>query len=342
MFQCHTYFLCDSLKKIAMAYYRDIVHVFVSLSADSVIGVYGLVVFSCFTIALFKLKMGFDYIDLGVESKRSIIDSIFPKSIFGHQSTKKDVQIFFLNRLLLVLFAIYFFDFSSAYFHDWSKTQTVGWLNLGFGKMIVPFSNGLMIDFIYTLSLIAAYSTGHTIRHYLMHRIRFLWEIHKVHHSAPVLSIFTSTRLHIIEIILNVIATGTAMGCTSGIFLYFFYTLPSVITILGGSIFFFFLGVTAVFGHSHVWWSWGKLDYIFYSPAMHIIHHSVKPEHHHRNFGIFFSFPDMLLGTFYKAAKRPENIEVGLKDTFNWETASLWQLYSYPIKKSFSVLFGLK
>ena len=44
--------------------------------------------------------------------------------------------------------------------------------------------------------LFLAYELGYWLNHYLSHRIAFLWEFHKVHHSATVLTPLTNFRVH--------------------------------------------------------------------------------------------------------------------------------------------------
>ena len=69
---------------------------------------------------------------------------------------------------------------------------------------------------IVTVMLFLAYELGYWLNHYLSHRIAFLWEFHKVHHTATVLTPVTNFRVHPVYmcIFLNILAvfTGVASG----------------------------------------------------------------------------------------------------------------------------------
>ena len=47
-----------------------------------------------------------------------------------------------------------------------------------------------------TVTLFLAYELGYWLNHYVPHRVPFLWEFHKVHHSATVLTPLTNFRVH--------------------------------------------------------------------------------------------------------------------------------------------------
>ncbi|MEC7028835.1 MAG: sterol desaturase family protein, partial [Pseudomonadota bacterium] len=53
------------------------------------------------------------------------------------------------------------------------------------------------------------------------------------------------------------------------------------------------------------------IEHILISPAQHQIHHSLKPEHHNKNFGEIFAFWDWMFGTLFIPDKE-ETIEYGI------------------------------
>lgn len=129
------------------------------------------------------------------------------------------------------------------------------------------------------------------IKHFLFHKIRPLWELHSMHHSADKLTILTATRFHFLE---------SALGT-------FFNILPLVL--LGAPIQTFFaisiLGMVHGFMvHSNMEHDWGFIGkYIIVSPAAHRIHHSAEKRHYDKNFGGMFIFWDRLFGTYHPAEK---------------------------------------
>ena len=62
--------------------------------------------------------------------------------------------------------------------------------------------------------------------------------------------------------------------------------------------------------HSHVWWSFGRLERVFMSPAQHQIHHAVGQDH--RNHGTWLAIWDQLGGTWHPATEQPTSY--GLTD----------------------------
>jgi sterol desaturase/sphingolipid hydroxylase (fatty acid hydroxylase superfamily) len=148
--------------------------------------------------------------------------------------------------------------------------------------------------------------------HYLEHRVPFLWELHKVHHSAQFLNPLTTKRSHSLPIVYGGIASGILSGIPAGIFAFLFgFTVTDVL----------FLG--AVMGkigtivtldplkHSHFPVSLGWLDRILISPHMHQVHHSSLEPHWDKNFGTNLSIYDWIFGTAYKPSKN-EPIVYGL------------------------------
>ena len=55
-----------------------------------------------------------------------------------------------------------------------------------------------------------------------MHRIPALWEFHKVHHSAEVLTPITFYRSHPVDMLVQTVAEALASGIVTSVFLYVF------------------------------------------------------------------------------------------------------------------------
>src|SRR5208337_209423 len=71
-----------------------------------------------------------------------------------------------------------------------------------------------------TLFVFLGFEFGYYVDHYLKHKISFLWEFHKPHHTAEVLTPLTVFRVHPIDtlIFLNIVAVFT--GLFHGVFIY--------------------------------------------------------------------------------------------------------------------------
>ena len=63
--------------------------------------------------------------------------------------------------------------------------------------------------------------------------------------------------------------------------------------------------------HSHLWISFGPLEWLLMSPAQHQLHHSLETSGHGVNYGSFLSLWDVLARTFQRATKRPVRQHAG-------------------------------
>lgn len=138
--------------------------------------------------------------------------------------------------------------------------------------------------------------------HYLMHKVSFLWTLHKTHHSAAVLNPITLFRIHPLESLMATFRNALSLGVASGFLMFLFLGKSSLFTLLGVNIFaFLFNLIMGNLRHSHIKLSFGIFEHIFISPKQHQIHHSNKPEHFNKNFGVALSIWDKLFGTFIKS-----------------------------------------
>lgn len=123
--------------------------------------------------------------------------------------------------------------------------------------------------------------------HNLLHRVPFLWEIHKLHHSIVDMDFIGNFRFHWLEI-------AVYQGLT-----YF----PMVVLGVDGKVILAIAIVATLIGHlnhSNLYISWGPLRYLINSPRMHVWHHAKEWPKEHRsgvNFGILLSVWDWLFGT---------------------------------------------
>ncbi len=162
------------------------------------------------------------------------------------------------------------------------------------------------------LVIYLALELGYWLSHYMLHHVDFLWEFHKVHHSAEVLTPLVEWRQHPVEYFL----VPFVMGSVSSV------VLAAVTWLFGpdlhyagmwspGLILMVFVCTTLHLRHSHVKMSApGVLGYILQTPAHHQIHHSTDPRHFDKNLGFCLSVWDWVFGTLY--IPRGETLELGL------------------------------
>lgn len=181
------------------------------------------------------------------------------------------------------------------------------------GKEVAIFTNRTLYDLfdynpitgvsqevifpLFTLSLFIVSDFTRYWLHRLLHTVPFLWEFHKVHHSAKVLNPFTFYRVHPVENLLFGLRYALSIGFVTGVFIYFFGGKIGVVDILGANILVFVFSLLGSnLRHSHIKLSYPKvLEKIFISPYQHQIHHSTK--HYNKNFGGYLALWDLLFNS---------------------------------------------
>ena len=125
--------------------------------------------------------------------------------------------------------------------------------------------------------------------HVLLHRVPWLWEFHKVHHSVGEMGFAAHLRFHWMEnIVYRVIEYVPLAMIGFGIDDFFVVHI--------------FALVVGHFNHSNLHVPLGPLKYVLNGPQMHIWHHAkhLPPEHPHGvNFGLTLSVWDYLFRTDY-------------------------------------------
>jgi sterol desaturase/sphingolipid hydroxylase (fatty acid hydroxylase superfamily) len=182
-----------------------------------------------------------------------------------------------------------------------------------FGVLPKTGLNDFLGRLIVTVSLFLAYELAYWIDHYLSHRIPLLWEFHKVHHTAEVLSPLTNFRVHPVDSVVFYNIVGIFLGVTGGALSYLQLGSPFAV---GGAnvILVAFVFVTVHLQHSHVWIAvTGPLGRVILSPAHHQIHHSDNPVHFDKNFGGCLSLWDWLFGTLHVPERKRERLSFGVE-----------------------------
>ncbi len=161
--------------------------------------------------------------------------------------------------------------------------------------------------------LFLAYELGYWFNHWLSHKVPLLWEFHKVHHTAEVLTPLTNFRVHPVYtwIFANILALSAAIANGLGNYMFgdtaYQYALADTNIILV-----LFIHTYVHLQHSHMWISFrGALGRIFVSPAHHQVHHSGNPKHFNKNFGSCLALWDWMFGTLYVPAKEREPLTFG-------------------------------
>lgn len=185
---------------------------------------------------------------------------------------------------------------------------------------------------IFTFLLFVADDFTRFYLHYSLHKYGFLWEFHKVHHTATVLTPFTIYRSHPIENLLYAFRMTLTQGVVVGLCYYLFGPTLKMADILGANVGVFLFNVLGSnLRHSHIRFSWGdKLEKWLISPAQHQIHHGELPNQHHSNFGTCLAIWDRMWG-FLQTASQVGPLTYGIKGERH---ENLTDIYWHPFIKS--------
>ena len=150
---------------------------------------------------------------------------------------------------------------------------------------------------VYLVNTFVAY-WGHRFMH-----TRWLWDIHKVHHAAEEMNVVTPFRNHPIEFVTMTLLNAFPVAL--------FGAAPGVIIV--------YYAVNMAYqslAHSEINVK-GKLwELIWITPNAHRLHHSNRPEHFDRNFGILTLW-DYLFGTYIVPTNEKLTYGVDNGETYN-------------------------
>ncbi len=194
---------------------------------------------------------------------------------------------------------------------EWAQEKQIGLLFLVDWPIWVELIIALLI-----LDLIAQYGV-----HYLLHKVKWMWKLHLVHHSDTKVDATTGTRHHPFDFIIReTFALFAVLIAGMPLAFYLFYRIVTI----------FF----TYFTHANIKLP-GKLDqvlsYIFVTPAMHKFHHHHQMPWTDTNFGNMFSIWDRLFGTF--VYEDTASITYGLDLTDPEKDENIWYQLSLPFNK---------
>jgi sterol desaturase/sphingolipid hydroxylase (fatty acid hydroxylase superfamily) len=240
----------------------------------------------------------------------TLLRGLFPAWLVRHASMHADISYFAFNVFVYGIvfgWAVMSYKFLSGI--------VVDGLTAAFGTMPPTSWPDLLARATITLTLFLAYELGYWLDHYLKHRVPALWELHKVHHSANVLTPLTVFRIHPLDglIFSNILAL--TLGLTNGVVNYLFGKPVTLFSIDDANIILvLFVHIYVHLQHTHLWIAFtGLAGRIFLSPAHHQIHHSNNPLHFDKNLGSCLAIWDWLFGTLHVPAKEPEPLSFGVK-----------------------------
>lgn len=162
-------------------------------------------------------------------------------------------------------------------------------------------------------------------QHRLMHRIPWLWRLHRVHHTDIALDASSALRFHPFELIVSAVYKMVVVVLLGA---------PALAVLLFEAL----LAFAALFNHAN-WKLTDRADRwlrkILVTPDMHRIHHSTERDETDSNYGNVLSVWDHLFAS-YRASPRKGQLamQIGQRDDRSEAAQRLYALLVQPLRRN--------
>ncbi|MEK4033733.1 sterol desaturase family protein [Methylocystis sp. IM3] len=295
-------------------------------SAGSVLSVYSLA--TSFGVAL--LALGYRQKKRrGRVFPRVIARAVLAKKILTRASVHADIKLFVLSVVFMpVVVGALVVSLNTV------STGVHAMLNSAFGPAEPVECCDFKMKAVSTVVLFLAYEIGYYLDHYLKHRVPFLWELHKLHHTADVLTPLTNYRNHPIDSVVFGYMLALFIGAASGVLEYLYGQKAEFFSVEGKNVLFIiFLWTIGHLQHSEFWIPFrGLWGHFVLSPAHHQIHHSKDPQHFNRNLGSVLAVWDWMFGTLEIPPEKNPRLVYGADEESVDPHSALGMLVTPPVK----------
>jgi sterol desaturase/sphingolipid hydroxylase (fatty acid hydroxylase superfamily) len=180
---------------------------------------------------------------------------------------------------ILVFIILLHFVFNPAY------ARVSAYTGGGLLPDIAGEGSGAAAHVLFALAYFVIWDLCQYALHRLQHAVPVLWETHKFHHSETALNSTTQAKVHALSYVL-------ALTFHLPVIVLFGPRTPHFVAA------FLMFRLWGFFNHMNVRVGLGPLTPLVSGPQWHRLHHSIREEHHDRNFATFFPFIDILFGTY--------------------------------------------
>lgn len=162
-------------------------------------------------------------------------------------------------------------------------------------------------------------------QHRMMHRVPWLWRLHRVHHADTDFDVSTGLRFHPLEILFSLAYKAI------------------VIVMLGATpmavvLFEVLITACSIFNHANISLAANleqPLRRLLVTPDMHRVHHSVRIEEHNSNFGFSISCWDRLFASYCaQPLEGHRAMKIGLARWRSDRHQTVWAMLVQPFKKT--------
>ncbi|PRH86884.1 hypothetical protein C5L14_16485 [Labrys okinawensis] len=260
---------------------------------------------------------------------RGFIRFFMPVSGWFSHSTKIDVLLYFIIKFSFRWVA-FFAAILTTFLAEKAGATLGAWLQFDQKIQAGPITVVILCIIMFMFS-----DLGEFISHYIQHKNRYLWEFHKVHHSATFLSPFTAFRVHPVGVLLDALCIGVCRVVPVTLIVFFYgFSIVELLAMQASTSLIFSLLTLGTLQHTHFPISFGILDRIFISPRMHQVHHSVARKHWDKNMGSRLSIWDWIAGTAYLATRdEVQKYGIGGIEDERGDYQRIWWCFLGPIVK---------
>jgi sterol desaturase/sphingolipid hydroxylase (fatty acid hydroxylase superfamily) len=245
------------------------------------------------------------------------LENILPK--------KKNYPVLARKGFFTDLFYVVFIDIITYGFGFYAFIWTIEWFVKFYLKSDNPelFSVSALPVWLQYVILFILVDFSQWFAHFLLHRVNFLWQFHKIHHAQETLGFASTRHFHFFEFFI----------------LKPFLFIPMKLVGFSAEKYFlchmWFGYFLTFYSHCNVKFSWGFLDYIIINPETHYWHHSKNiPGKYGVNFASILTVWDLLFGHFY--LPKEKNIEPELGIPNNNVPENFWGQLWFPFRALFN------
>jgi sterol desaturase/sphingolipid hydroxylase (fatty acid hydroxylase superfamily) len=220
-----------------------------------------------------------------------LIEGVIPRLRFGGNKYRHaGTNLFFTLTTAIVNFGFAFLIVKAS---DWTSGQKFGLLYIiQLPAWLHAILALLLLDFI-----------GAYLVHFIQHKVGWMWNFHKIHHTDTAIDATTALRHHPMESIFRVVALFVAI-MVAGVPIWMVMLYQTISAFM------------SQFNHANIHmphWLDKGLSWIIVSPDMHKVHHSRHQPETDSNYANIFSIWDRLFGTFV-TVKDTTSISYGLDE----------------------------
>ncbi|HET7912918.1 MAG TPA: sterol desaturase family protein [Pseudolabrys sp.] len=262
---------------------------------------------------------------------RTIVRALLPKRIWSSRSHQTDIGFMCFGVFLYGLLFGW-----AALSYQFLSNVLIDQLGAAFGPVTPTTLPDWLSRTIMTAVVFLAFELGYWFHHYLSHRIPFMWEFHKVHHTAEVLTPVTVFRVHPLDTMVYYNILAISMGLANGAMCYMLGDSVYQFTITDKNLLLVvFIHAYVHLQHTHLWVSFrGIMGRIFLSPAHHQVHHSTNPAHFNKNLGNCLAIWDWIFGTLYVPAREREKLTFGVLEAAKVDPHSFSEGMVMPVVRA--------